>query len=429
MSTPPTAGPHDGERRKSLGKYVKRMSSVFKREKSSKSVAQTSSVAPDVERQTSSEQQTDVPRADVARKDVVREDAVRELDVGDEVATQAAGPDMAKAESMEQHHPTGDLAAAPAAAANDLTTTTANDLTTTSIQTPAPAPAPAPVQFTSPLDRNAMQQERARALFAKYGLTLESSEWMAASAPAPAPLVPRVEKAIRMRVHRSCHRCGTLYGHDKVCLQCEHKRCKKCPRYPKKKTPGDKSRDKTRVQDAGEQPMKKKLLTLTTRSGNERAYQPATQRVRRTCHKCDALFVPPTATTCASCKHARCTKCPREPAKLSKWPAGYPGDAEAETDDDLDLDVEKQLEQFRRIWRKPRRIVRWECEQCHNLFRQGSPLCPGCGHERCDQCTRSPVKKPRQEETFDPAVVAAVEAKLRAMGVDDDPPTSEPEHA
>lgn len=38
------------------------------------------------------------------------------------------------------------------------------------------------------------------------------------------------------------------------------------------------------------------------------------------------------------------------------------------------------------------------------------------------------VKKPKQEESFDPAVVAAVEAKLRALGVDEDPPTSEPEH-
>lgn len=140
--------------------------------------------------------------------------------------------------------------------------------------------------------------------------------------------------------------------------------------------------------EAVEQPQKKRVLTVTTRSGNERAYLPATQRVRRTCHKCESLFVPPTATTCASCKHARCTKCPREPAKRNKWPMGYPGDAEPESDEDAE--VEKQLEQFRRIWRKPRRIVRWECEQCHSLFRQGSPQCPGCGHERCDQCTRSP---------------------------------------
>ena len=38
------------------------------------------------------------------------------------------------------------------------------------------------------------------------------------------------------------------------------------------------------------------------------------------------------------------------------------------------------------------------------------------------------IKKPRSEESFDPAVVAAVEAKLRALGVDsaDDVPSSDP---
>lgn len=37
------------------------------------------------------------------------------------------------------------------------------------------------------------------------------------------------------------------------------------------------------------------------------------------------------------------------------------------------------------------------------------------------------VEKPNVEESFDPEVVASVEAKLRALGVNDDPPTLEPE--
>lgn len=225
-----------------------------------------------------------------------------------------------------------------------------------------------------------MQQERARALFAKYGLTLEQHEWIAA--PAPVVTVQRVEKSIRMRVHRNCHRCGTIYGAEKVCLQCEHKRCKKCPRYPKKKTPEEKLKEK----ENADKPKKKKVLTITTRSGNELAYHPPKQRIRRTCHKCETLFSTATATTCTQCQHVRCTKCPREPAKLTKWPAGYPGDVEPDTDSE----VEQQLEKFRRTWRKPRARVRWECENCHNLFLNGSPQCPGCGHERCDRCTRSP---------------------------------------
>jgi hypothetical protein len=45
MSAPTGSGPADatgGDRRMSLGKYVKRMSSVFKREKSSKAIGETS---------------------------------------------------------------------------------------------------------------------------------------------------------------------------------------------------------------------------------------------------------------------------------------------------------------------------------------------------------------------------------------------------
>lgn len=392
MSTPPAAGPHDdGERRKSLSKYVKRMSSVFKREKPSKPVPQTSSTA--AAAPVSSVEQPQAPVEDPRT----------------EVKQDAAIQDPAKAESIKQQLPTETPVAAPAVDESP---------STTNIQ----APAPTPFNASTAVDRRAMQQERARALFAKYGLTLESHEWYATS--APAPLVPRVEKPIRMRVHRSCHLCGNLYGHDKICVKCEHKRCKYCPRYPKKKTPGDKAKDVEGIEQPEKK--KKKLFTVTTRHGNELAYQPATQRIRRTCHKCSAFFVPPTATVCESCNHTRCTKCPREPAKRNKWPTGYPGDVAADSDDDAEM--ERPLEQFRRIWRKPRRIVRWECEQCHSQFRQGSPECPGCGHERCDECTRSPVKKHKQEESFDPAVVAAVEAKLKALGVDDDPPTSDPEN-
>ena len=100
MSTPPVAGPHDGERRKSLGKYVKRMSSVFKREKSSKGVPQSLSAvaaapaAPEVEQQQS---HVDVPPTEVARE---------------EVAIQEAAQEPAKAESIRQEHPTEEPAAA-----------------------------------------------------------------------------------------------------------------------------------------------------------------------------------------------------------------------------------------------------------------------------------------------------------------------------
>jgi hypothetical protein len=103
MSTPPPAGPHDGERRKSLGKYVKRMSSVFKREKSSKSVTQASSAA--AAPPASHEEQTQQPEVDVPTK----EEQVEV--VGGDVVPEEGAPEPAKAESIRQEHPTGEPAA------------------------------------------------------------------------------------------------------------------------------------------------------------------------------------------------------------------------------------------------------------------------------------------------------------------------------
>ncbi|EUC27971.1 hypothetical protein COCCADRAFT_110344 [Bipolaris zeicola 26-R-13] len=352
MSTPPNP-PAQDKAKTGLGKYVKRMSTVFKRDRSSKS--QPPATAPDAPSSSSAAAPQQQPQPP---------------------------PQPQQQQKLQDQQPS------PA----------------------SPPPQPQQQEIPSSLDRNAMQQERARALFAKYGLTLESHEWIAA--PGPMPPLQRVEKPIRMRVHRTCHRCGTLYGADRTCVQCEHRRCKKCPRFPKKKTPEEKQAEK----DAPDQPKRKRMLTIRTRAGDELVYQPTKQRIRRTCHKCATVFVPAQAVICQNCHHARCTKCPREPSKLTKWPAGYPGDAEA----DSETEVDRQLETFRRTWRKPRTRVRWQCEKCNSLFQNHQPQCPGCGHERCDQCTRSPVKKPNKSDQFDAQVVAAVEAKLRAMGVDDE---------
>jgi hypothetical protein len=331
----------------SLGKYVKRMSSVFKKEKSSKASDLTAPGAPSV---VEDEQQN------------VKKEATEE-----KLVPAAYG-------APRPHQINITLTSFSANAPTEPSPSVPTD-TITSTKSPS-----TPTIETKQLDRHAMQQERARALFAKYGLTLDTHEWIAA--PAPMPTVQRVEKSIRMRVHRNCHHCGTIYGPEKVCLQCEHKRCKKCPRFPKKKQIMEKEKEKV----ADEKPKKKRVLTITTRGGNELAYQPSKQRVRRTCHKCETVFAPSTATICEQCRHIRCTKCPREPAKLQKWPDGYPGDVEA----DSDSEVEKQLEKFRRTWRKPRQRVKWECEQCQTSFISGSPTCPGCGHERCEKCTRLP---------------------------------------
>ncbi|OCL08594.1 hypothetical protein AOQ84DRAFT_292834, partial [Glonium stellatum] len=259
-----------------------------------------------------------------------------------------------------------------------------------------------------------VQQERARALFAKYGLTLESHEWITTAANATN--VQRVEKPIRMRVHRSCHRCGTTYGADKICAKCEHKRCKKCPRYPKKKS---KTGEKGKEPEESKPKPRKPLLTIKSRTGGELVYQPVKQRVRRTCHKCETMFQPPSATICEKCQHVRCTRCPRDPAKPKKWPEGYPGDVAAEDESDDEADLGK-----RRTWRRPRQRVRWSCERCQSFFKEGSQACPDCGHERCDTCTRIPPKKARKEKEFDPEVVKRVEEKLARFSIGETPTAS-----
>ncbi|KAF9739257.1 hypothetical protein PMIN01_01891 [Paraphaeosphaeria minitans] len=366
-TTPPAAPPADlkenkGDHRKSLGKYVKRMSSVFRRERTTRSKA--SGPTP--------------PTAPAA----IEEDQ----------------------EAATAYVPT--LAADPAhIVPHDAVTAPATDTS-----------MPGDVSLQPIVQRSALQQERARALFAKYGLTLESHEWIAA--PALPVNVQRIEKPIRMRVHRTCHRCGTTYGADKVCAKCEHKRCKQCPRYPKKKTPLEKAQSQKQTDAAAAKalPKKKRVLTLPSRTGGELTYQPAKQRVRRNCHKCHALFIPPTATICEGCRHIRCTKCPREPAKLSKWPNGYPGDVEY----DSDTEMERELERSKRIWRKPRTRVRWECDHCNTTFLDGSPQCPGCGHEKCEKCVRKPIKRVKAQRSFDPEVVKSVEAKLQKLQMQDE---------
>lgn len=163
------------------------------------------------------------------------------------------------------------------------------------------------------------QQEKARALFAKYGLTLEPDEWV--SKPRHNWDTERVEKPIRMRVRRNCHRCQTTFGADKICTNCQHPRCKKCPRYPVAKTPEEKeARAKAKAAAAAKEALARKgkrsanpPLTIPSRTGGQDLVRrPVMQRVRRNCHLCHSLFVGD-SKECAICHHIRCKKCPRDP--------------------------------------------------------------------------------------------------------------------
>ena len=152
-------------------------------------------------------------------------------------------------------------------------------------------------------------------MFEKYGYTLEDHEWTRST-----EATDRVQKPIRMRIHRQCHRCQTTYGLDKVCVQCGHRRCKKCPRYPAKKSKTSQDAGKmigvtaATTMEAKPKPVKSKhVLVIPPKPAvQERIRKEVKQAVRRTCHQCQTQFQR-AEKTCRNCNHVRCTKCPRHP--------------------------------------------------------------------------------------------------------------------
>ncbi|KAJ0425616.1 hypothetical protein BJY00DRAFT_308350 [Aspergillus carlsbadensis] len=310
------------------------------------------------------------------------------------------------------------------ASSTSASTTTKTTTTKTAKETPSSAqpesskaaavaeskPAkPAAAETTEPTvltNWGTIQEEKARVLFAKYGLTLEPGEWKAVS---DVP-VQRVTKSIRMRVRRTCHRCQTTFGPDKVCVNCQHVRCKKCPRHPPPKPKDKKEQAGSALQTIiaqkteAVQPKPKELqLTIPSRTGGQDLIRkPARQRVRRTCHRCNTVFAAH-ATECSSCKHVRCKICPRDPPKLHKYPDGYPGDAEP------------PVEPPARTWKRPRQRVRYTCHICSTVYRSGEKNCSSCGQAKGPETIRDPPKKQKPEP--DPEIVKRVEERLASIKV------------
>jgi hypothetical protein len=188
---------------------------------------------------------------------------------------------------------------------SDLQSTNPETAPITETETPPPQP--------KKLMRSQIEADRARKLAEKFSLTLE-----------PLSLGPdkeafRVEKPIRMRIHRSCHRCSTAFGSNKVCTHCDHTRCRLCPRHPTKSE--RKGKEKTPVVKADFiEPDTyyglREQIQLTKPNprpgGLPLVRKKPQQRVRRNCHECAALFASG-AKICTACQHIRCADCPRDP--------------------------------------------------------------------------------------------------------------------
>ncbi|TDZ47720.1 hypothetical protein CTRI78_v008416 [Colletotrichum trifolii] len=252
--------------------------------------------------------------------------------------------------------------------------------------------------------RSELFEERARKLGERFGLEIKQSEWISTEGTAL-----RVEKPIRMRVHRTCHKCNATFAAAKECPSCQHVRCTKCVRYPPKRTEAERiaSREKRAailkaqkenapiVPDYSYDAKDAKDIVLKRPSktgGQDLIYKKPRQRVRRTCHECQTLFVAGNKT-CANCSHNRCTDCPRDPPKKDKYPFGYPGDEFG-----------------------PNAVPHHECHKCKAIYPGGTAdgtECKKCQHQKCADCSR--LKPRKVEPEPDPEILKSIQAKIESL--------------
>lgn len=257
------------------------------------------------------------------------------------------------------------------------------------------------------------RRDRAASLFGKYGLALDpDSHFSESAAPEEVQSVQRVTKPAKVRVHYHCHKCNMAIGSNGICIQCGHKRCKECGRWPPRRSHSG-SRSSRGDRRSLPPPVIPSTRTETLDAWLSNA-RPSTQcsnrtfsnlfshndvlltrNIRRLCHKCHSPFIW-TQTRCQDCNHTLCYACPREPAQTA---SGSSSPRPATT----------RIRE--RVFKKPRIRVRYNCDQCMCVFEEGTKKCSGCGHLRCENCVRWP---PRSEPSREPDA-AAVEAFRRRM--------------
>ncbi|PHH64588.1 hypothetical protein CDD81_4199 [Ophiocordyceps australis] len=259
------------------------------------------------------------------------------------------------------------------------------------------------LQGVTKLTRSQLFEERAKKLAERYGIDIKPSDW---PCPTLDDTVLRVNKPIRIRVRRTCHRCASTFSAAKLCPNCDHSRCKKCPRYPPKRTEAEKLASRERMEiflkaNRDNPPMVADyayydhgivLKRPSKTGGQDLYYKKPRQRVRRSCHECYTIFKVG-SKECHQCGHLRCTDCPRDPPKKDKYPFGYPGDVFG-----------------------PNSVARYACERCETIYPPDATyhtMCKRCG---CEMSDASPRVMPRKMDPEpDPEILKAIQAKLELL--------------
>ena len=133
---------------------------------------------------------------------------------------------------------------------------------------------------------------KARDSMIQAGIELDGAELI-----IPQPIrnrVPyeRVHKRIRMRVRYTCHNCSTIYGHDRICVSCDHPRCTQCPRYPARRN--QRHRDTKRAE----------AVEAAIRAEDKENSEPKFCD----CHECQTV-VEIGSEECPNCHHRICERC------------------------------------------------------------------------------------------------------------------------
>ncbi|KAH6660443.1 hypothetical protein BKA67DRAFT_52119 [Truncatella angustata] len=251
------------------------------------------------------------------------------------------------------------------------------------------------------VSRAQIYDERARRLGSSYGVEIAPSEWQSVEGD-----VYRVEKPVRVRVHRNCHRCQTSFGTSNSCPNCAHHFCSKCGRSPSKQSG---SRKKESSHGAQEEASQKQdefaaivphygmaepiVVTRPSKTGGQPLVHKQTRmRIRRNCHRCNTTFTSSTRV-CQSCGHRRCDDCPKNTRKTKKYPYGYPGDVPGESSPAF-----------------------YECHECEEIFppdAENGVACENCAHQKCSGCPRA--RRRRVEPGADPDVLRSISSRFEQL--------------
>ncbi|RYO96897.1 hypothetical protein DL765_011470 [Monosporascus sp. GIB2] len=238
------------------------------------------------------------------------------------------------------------------------------------------------------IPKSQIQEERAKKLGARFGLEIKPSEWHSTEGD-----VLRVEKSVRMRIHRECHRCHTAFGATSECPGCQHTRCKKCTRYPSKRNEREQQANREKREALAKKhrenapiipsydyaPTTIVLKRPSKTGGQDLVFRKHRMRVRRFCHVCNNQISAHAkqARTCDNCGHRRCGDCPRTPDERAKYPYGYPNDEPGE--------------KFKGVH---------SCHECGQKFPPNADNgadCPNCSHRKCPDCRRVRPRKVEPE--------------------------------